>query len=77
MGCHDAARSQILNDRRAPAGGAAGLLRPSRPHANAVTGATPKRKAMDKDEALTVIKNEAGIKWDPVVVNALFEVING
>ena len=43
----------------------------------AMTSDRSYRKAMDKDEALTVIKNEAGIKWDPVVVNALFEVING
>ena len=35
------------------------------------------RKAMTKDEALKVIKDEAGIKWDPIVVNALFEVVNG
>ena len=43
----------------------------------AMTSDRSYRKAMDKDEALTVIKSEAGIKWDPVVVNALFEVING
>ena len=42
----------------------------------AMTSDRSYRKAMDKDEALTVIKSEAGIKWDPVVVNALFEVIN-
>ncbi len=43
----------------------------------AMTSDRSYRKAMDKDEALTVIKAEAGIKWDPVVVNALFEIING
>lgn len=43
----------------------------------AMTSDRSYRKAMNKDEALTVIKAEAGIKWDPVVVNALFEVING
>lgn len=43
----------------------------------AMTSDRSYRKAMDKGEALTVIKSEAGIKWDPVVVNALFEVING
>ena len=43
----------------------------------AMTSDRSYRKAMDKDEALAVIKSEAGIKWDPVVVNALFEVING
>lgn len=43
----------------------------------AMTSDRSYRKAMDKDEALSVIKSEAGIKWDPVVVNALFEVVNG
>ena len=43
----------------------------------AMTSDRSYRKAMNKDEALTVIKAEAGIKWDPVVVNALFEIING
>ena len=38
----------------------------------AMTSDRSYRKAMNKDEALTVIKAEAGIKWDPVVVNALF-----
>lgn len=42
----------------------------------AMTSDRSYRKAMDKDEALAVIKAEAGIKWDPVVVNALFEIIN-
>ena len=43
----------------------------------AMTSDRSYRKAMDKDEALAVIKSEAGIKWDPVVVNALFQVVNG
>ena len=43
----------------------------------AMTSDRAYRKAMDKDEALSVIKSEAGIKWDPVVVNALFEVVKG
>ena len=42
----------------------------------AMTSDRSYRKAMNKDEALAVIKAEAGIKWDPVVVNALFEIIN-
>ena len=42
----------------------------------AMTSDRSYRKAMDKGEALTVIKSEAGIKWDPVVVNALFELLN-
>ena len=43
----------------------------------AMTSDRSYRKAMNKDEALTAIKAEAGIKWDPAVVNALFEIING
>ncbi len=35
----------------------------------------PYRKAMDKEEALQILKEEAGIKWDPVVVNALAEIV--
>ena len=42
----------------------------------AMTSDRSYRKAMNKDEALAVIKAEAGTKWDPVVVNALFEIIN-
>ena len=42
----------------------------------AMTSDRSYRNAMSKDEALKIIKEEAGIKWDPVVVNALFEVIN-
>ena len=42
----------------------------------AMTSDRSYRKAMNKDEALAVIKSEAGIKWDPIVVNALFEVVN-
>ncbi len=33
------------------------------------------RNAMTKEQALKVIKEEAGTKWDPDVVNALFEVL--
>ena len=43
----------------------------------AMTSDRSYRKAMAKDEALKIIKDEAGIKWDPIVVNALFEVVNG
>ena len=42
----------------------------------AMTSDRSYRSAMTKDQALGVIKEEAGIKWDPTVVNALFEVIN-
>ena len=34
------------------------------------------RDAMPKEQALAIIKEEAGVKWDPAVVNALYEVIN-
>lgn len=43
----------------------------------AMTSDRSYRNAMDKDEALRIIKEEAGIKWDPTVVNALFEVVKG
>ena len=43
----------------------------------AMTSDRSYRDAMTKDEALKVIKDEAGIKWDPIVLNALFEVVNG
>ena len=41
----------------------------------AMTSDRSYRKAMTKEEALAVIKEEAGKKWDPSVVNALFEII--
>ena len=34
------------------------------------------REAMTKEKALSIIKEEAEQKWDPIVVNALFEVFN-
>ncbi len=42
----------------------------------AMTSDRSYRDAMTKDEALKIIKDEAGVKWDPTVVNALFEVVN-
>ena len=42
----------------------------------AMTSDRSYRKAMSKEQALEIIKEEAGVKWDPVVVNALFEVVN-
>ena len=42
----------------------------------AMTSDRSYRDAMTKEEALNVIKEESGIKWDPDVVNALFEVIS-
>jgi HD-GYP domain-containing protein (c-di-GMP phosphodiesterase class II) len=41
----------------------------------AMTSDRPYRKAMDKEKALQILKEEAGIKWDPIVVNALAEVV--
>ena len=35
------------------------------------------RDAMNKEEALEIMKSEASVKWDPDVVNALFEVVEG
>ena len=32
-------------------------------------------KRMTKEQALQIIKEESGTKWDPDVVNALFEVL--
>lgn len=41
----------------------------------AMTSDRPYRKAMDKEKALQILKEEAGTKWDPIVVNALHEVV--
>lgn len=41
----------------------------------AMTSERSYRKALSKDEALEIIKSEAEIKWDPAVVNALFEIV--
>ena len=42
----------------------------------AMTSDRSYRDAMPKDKALNIMKEEAEIKWDPHVVNALFEVVN-
>jgi HD-GYP domain-containing protein (c-di-GMP phosphodiesterase class II) len=42
----------------------------------AMTSERSYRGAMSKEEALEVMKSEASVKWDPDVVNSLFEVIN-
>jgi len=34
----------------------------------------PYRKSLSNKEVLDIIKKEAGIKWDPVIVNALYEI---
>ena len=41
----------------------------------AMTSDRSYRNDMKKEDALEIIKSEAGIKWDPDVVNALFEVL--
>ena len=43
----------------------------------AMTSDRSYRDAMPKEQALAIIKEEAGVKWDPTVVNALYEVISG
>ncbi len=42
----------------------------------ALTSDRPYRKAMPVEKALEIMKEEAGTKWDPVVVNALSEAVN-
>ena len=41
----------------------------------AMTSDRSYRDAMTKEEALNIIKEESGIKWDPEVVKALFDVM--
>ncbi len=41
----------------------------------AMTSDRPYRKAMSVNDAIKVIKSEAGSKWDPVVVEALINVV--
>ena len=41
---------------------------------SALTSDRAYRKAMTKEEALTIMKQEAGTKWDPIIVDALYEV---
>lgn len=41
----------------------------------AMTSDRSYREAMSKESALEIMKSEAAVKWDPDVVNALFEVI--
>lgn len=41
----------------------------------AMTSDRSYRDAMSKEEALDIMKTEAAVKWDPDVVNALFEVV--
>ena len=41
----------------------------------AMTSDRSYRDAMSKEEALKIMRDEAGVKWDPDVVNDLFEVL--
>ena len=42
----------------------------------AMTSDRSYRNAMTKEDAIKILREESGVKWDPDVVNALFEVIN-
>ena len=41
----------------------------------AMTSDRPYRSAMPVDKALDIMKSEASVKWDPVVINALEKVV--
>lgn len=41
----------------------------------AMTSDRPYRKAMDSEKALSILKDEAGKKWDADVINALIQVV--
>lgn len=41
----------------------------------AMTSDRAYRKAMTKDEALAIMRQEAGTKWDPIIVDALYDVV--
>jgi len=41
----------------------------------ALTSDRPFRKAMSKEKALEILKEEAGVKWDPVIFEALAKVV--
>ncbi len=42
----------------------------------AMTSDRAYRKAMSKDEALAIMRQEAGTKWDPIVVDALYDSVH-
>ena len=42
---------------------------------SALTSDRAFRKAMTKEQALTIMKQEAGVKWDPIIVDALYDVV--
>ena len=41
----------------------------------AMTTDRPYRQAMPPEKALSILREEAGIKWDPDVVNALAGIV--
>ena len=41
----------------------------------ALTSERPFRKAMPKEKALEILKEEAGVKWDPVIYDSLTKVV--
>ncbi|MCM1265511.1 MAG: HD domain-containing protein [Candidatus Gastranaerophilales bacterium] len=43
---------------------------------SAMTSDRAHRTAMTREQALTIMKQEAGIKWDPIIVDALYDVVN-
>ena len=42
----------------------------------ALTSERPYRAALPKDEAINILKDEAGTKWDPIIVDALIELLS-
>ncbi len=42
----------------------------------AMTSDRAYRKAMSKEEALAIMRQEAGTKWDPIIVDALYDVVS-
>ena len=42
---------------------------------SAMTSDRAFRKAMTKEQALSIMKQEAGIKWDPIIIDALYDVV--
>ena len=43
---------------------------------SALTSDRAYRKAMTKEQALSIMKQEAGTKWDPIIIDALYDVID-
>jgi len=43
---------------------------------SALTSDRAYRKAMSKEQALGIMRQEAGTKWDPIIVDALYDVVN-